>query len=63
MTTLHIPSTTPLASVCDALRSVGLEPDARHQRGAVTFRPIVGKALNTPQARIRAAARRSEVRP
>lgn len=63
MTTLSVPSSVPLQTICDALRLAGLEPDGRHQRGAVTFRPIVGKALNTPQARIRAAARRSEVRP
>ena len=56
-TTLTIPSTTPLASVCAALRLAGLEPDPRHHRGAVAFRPIVGKVLNTPQARIRAAMR------
>lgn len=63
MTTLHIPSTTPLAAVCAALHLAGLEPDPRHQRGTVYFRAIVAKTLTTPQARIRAAALRGEVRP
>ena len=62
MTTLTIPSTTPLAAVCAALRLAGLEPDPRQQRGAVAFRPILGKPQrSTPQERIRAAARRGEV--
>lgn len=69
MTTLHLPSTVPLQSVCEALRLLGLEPDARYTRGAVVFRPIVGKPLrpvrrpdlSTPQARIRAVALRMEV--
>ena len=62
MTTLHIPSSTPLASVCAALRLAGLEPDPRHQRGTVAFRPIVAKTPTTPQQRIRAAALRGGVR-
>ena len=62
MTNISIPSSTPLASVCAALRLAGLEPDPRHQRGTVAFRPIVAKTLSTPQQRIRAAALRGEVR-
>ena len=57
MTTLHVPSSVPLTAICAALRLAGLEPDPRHQRGAVAFRPIVAKALSTPQARIRNAMR------
>ena len=57
MTTLTIPPSIPLQAVVEALRLAGLEPDPRHHRGAVAFRPIVGKVLNTPQARIRNAMR------
>ena len=63
MTTLTIPSTTPLNAVCEALRLAGLEPDPRHQRGTVAFRNIITKARpTTPQERIRAASLRMEVR-
>jgi hypothetical protein len=62
MTTLTIPSSVPLAAICEALRLAGLEPDPRHHRGTVAFRPITVHVLTTPQERIRAAARRAEVR-